>query len=82
MEAARAAAFAGEGALHGHVGFILQDDVRRKVEGAVAAIELAMADAMLDEEVDFGAVDGEVNAAFDAMASRVRELYSERRVGP
>ncbi|MGP4043973.1 hypothetical protein [Streptomyces sp. 2A115] len=76
LTAANEALEASESALHGHVGFILDDTVRDLVRQAMTAIDLAMADALTADEVNFGTVGSAVNEAFDALSRRVRSLYA------
>lgn len=75
---------AAEGALHGKVGLILDNAVRDSVWKAMEAIDLAVIDALNQDEVDFRAVGSAVNKAGDALSSRVRSLYARQptaRVG-
>ncbi|MGV4985767.1 hypothetical protein ACVB8X_06895 [Streptomyces sp. NRAIS4] len=65
-------------ALEAQVGFILDDGVRELVRHAAEVLELADADVLLREPVDFGALGGAVKPAFEALSARVRELYVGR----
>jgi hypothetical protein len=78
LRAANETLEAAEGALHSNVGLILDDEVRDRVWRAMEAIDLAVTDAVKQDEVDFRAVGSAVNEACDALSGRVRNLYAMR----
>ncbi|WP_370271031.1 hypothetical protein [Streptomyces sp. V4I8] len=76
LRAANETLEAAEGALHTNVGLILDDVVRDRVWRAMEAIDLAVTEAVKQDEVDFRSVGSVVNEACDALSSRVRNLYA------
>ncbi|MFF3876007.1 hypothetical protein [Streptomyces sp. NPDC001978] len=67
-----------EGALHGNVGFILDDEIRSKVRQAMTYIDLAAADALTGDSVPYGEVGRVINEAFGALSQRVRAIYADQ----
>lgn len=65
-----------ERALHGHVGFILDDGTRLKVRAAMDAIDDAVEAALTERSFDHKAMARAVNEALDSLATRVRQLYA------
>lgn len=63
-------------ALRSQVGFILANNVRALADAAEEAITLAASGISLDEPVNLTEVSGKANAAYEALAARVRDIYA------
>ncbi|MEU3340669.1 hypothetical protein [Streptomyces sp. NPDC006668] len=67
-----------ERALHEHVGFILDDEIRRKVRAAMDMIGDGAAASLIGAPVDYRSTSETVNDALDSLAARVRQLYASQ----
>ncbi|MFJ4845979.1 hypothetical protein [Streptomyces sp. NPDC088733] len=78
LTAARDAMDAAEGALHGNVGFILNDEIRLKVQEAIQAIGGATFEVLGGSPVPHFEMNKAVAEAFDALSARVRAIYANQ----
>ncbi|MDX2814244.1 hypothetical protein PV410_17025 [Streptomyces sp. PA03-5A] len=68
-----------EGALHGNVGFILDDNIRTQVREAMQNIDAAAGEALYEgEDIPSPVVTRSLGVAFDALSERVRVIYAGR----
>ncbi|MBO0651285.1 hypothetical protein J1792_00230 [Streptomyces triculaminicus] len=75
---ASAASDAALDALRSQIGFILADDVRALADAAEKALTMAAASVLLDQSIDSGTLGARANAAYEALAARLRDIYATR----
>lgn len=75
---ASAASDAALDALRSQIGFILADDVRALADAAEKALTMAAAGVLLDQSIDSGTLGARANAAYEALAARLRDIYATR----